>query len=182
MTSVDYSYGIFINNVRIDRFMVFVNLSLSLAIALLRLLKTFNRFCAMYFMHEYRSLFTISMTRKICIVIIMSAIVTFLPLIAFPGDFHDFFRLLSKFLESCKVLITAAAIFPFTICSSILTTSYMILRIAIAIIGFLLGILTVIKFRKYLKQNTWSQLRAAQERTLIIQVNLCSRLDLLYFF
>ena len=182
MTSVDSSYGIFINNVRIDRFMVFVNLSLSLAIALLRLLKTFNRFCAMYFIHEYAKLFTISVTRKICIVIIMSAIFMFLPFVAFPGDFDDLFRLLLKFLESCKVEITTGSIFPFTICSSILTTSYTVLRIAIAIIGFLLGILTVIKFRKYLKQNKWSQLRAKQERTLIIQVNFCSRLDLLYFF
>ena len=182
MTSVDYSYGIFINNVRIDRFMVFVNLSLSLAIALLRLLKTFNRFCAMYFIHEYATLFTKSVTRKICIVIIMSAIVTFLPLVAFPGDFYDLFRLLLKFLESCKVEITISIIFPFTICSRILTTSYTVLRIAIAIIGFLLGILTVIKFRKYLKQNTWSQLRTEQERTLIIQVNICFRLDFLYFF
>ena len=57
----------------------------------------------------------------------------------------------------------------------------MVLRIAIAIIGCLLGILTVIKFRKYLKQNAWSHLRAEQERTLIIQVNICSRLDVLYF-
>ena len=183
MTSVDYSYGIFINNVRIDRFMVFVNLSLSLAIALLRLLKTFNRFCAMYFIHEYKSLFTISVTSKICMVIIMSAIVTFLPLIALPGDFHDFFLLRLKFLESCKVEITPATTFPFTICSSILTTSYTVLRIAIAIIGFLLGILTVIKFRKYLKKkNIWSKLRAQQERTLIIQVNIRSRLYFLYFF
>ena len=101
MTSVDYSYGIFINNVRIDRFMVFVNLSLSLAIALLRLLKTFNRFCAMYFIHEYATLFTKSVTRKICIVIIMSAIVTFLPLVAFPGDFHDFFSIT---LEMFRIL------------------------------------------------------------------------------
>ena len=44
------------------------------------------------------------------------------------------------------------------------------LSISIAILGFVLGILTVIKFRKYLKQNTWSKLRASQERTLIIQV------------
>ena len=162
--------------------MVFVNLSLSLAIALLRLLKTFNRFCAMYFIHEYATLFTKSVTRKICIVIIMSAIATFLPLVAFPGDYDDLFRLLLKFLESCKVEITTGATLSSTICSSILTTSYTVLRIAIAIIGFLLGILTVIKFRKYLKQNTWSQLRAAQERTLIIQVNICSRLDFLNFF
>jgi hypothetical protein len=91
MTSVDYSYGIFINNDRIDRFMVFVNLSLSLAIALLRLLKTVNRFCAMYFINEYMNLFTKSVTRKICIVLIMGVIVTFLPLVAFPGDFDDFF-------------------------------------------------------------------------------------------
>src|SRR3569833_177246 len=120
MTSVDYSYGIFINNVRIDRFMVFVNLSLSLAIAFLRLLKTFNRFYAMYFVLEYSNLFTKSVTRKICIVMIMSVIVTFLPLIAFPGDFYDLFRLLLKFLETCKVEITTGAISSFTICSSIL--------------------------------------------------------------
>ena len=172
MTSIDYSYGIFINNVRIDRFMVFVNLSLSLAIAFMRLLKTFNRFCAMYFIHEYSNCFTISVTRKISIVMIMSVIVTFVPLIAFPGNFDDLFRLLLKCLESCKVKITISTTFPFTICSSILKTSYTVLRIAIAIIGCLLGILMVIKFRKYIKQNTWSQLRAAQERTLIIQVNI----------
>ena len=71
--------------------MVFVNLSFSLAIALLRLLKTFNRFCVMYFIHEYATLFTKSITRKICIVIIMSTIVTFLPLVAFPGDFYFYF-------------------------------------------------------------------------------------------
>ena len=182
MTSVDYSYGIFINNVRIDRFMVFVNLSLSLAIALLRLLKTFNRFYAMYFIHEYSNLFTISVTRKICIVMIMSAIVTFLPLVAFPGDFDDLFRLLLKFLESCKVEITPGITFPFTICSRILTTSYTVLRIAIAIIGLLLGILTVIKFRKYLKQNTWSISRVEIERTLIIQVKFCSRLEFYTFY
>src|SRR3569623_1892992 len=116
--------------------MVFVNLSLSLAIALLRLLKTFNRFCAMYFIHEYMNLFTKSVTRKICIVIIMISIVTFLPLIAFPGNFYDFFRLLVKFLEICKVEITISIIFPFMICSRILTTIYTVLRIAIAIIGF----------------------------------------------
>ena len=46
----------------------------------------------------------------------------------------------------------------------------MVLRIAIAVLGFVLGILTVIRFRKYLKQNTWSKLRSEQERTLIIQV------------
>ena len=83
-----------------------------------------------------------------------------------------------KVLESCKVEITTATTSPFTICSSVLMTSYTILRITIAIIGFLLGILTVIKFRKYLKQNTWSKLRTKRERTLIIQVNICYRLDL----
>ena len=55
----------------------------------------------------------------------------------------------------------------------------MVLRIAIAVLGFVLGILTVIRFRKYLKQNTWSKLKAEQERTLIIQVYFKDRnLDL----
>jgi hypothetical protein len=68
--------------------MIYVNLSLSLSIAFLRLFKTINRFIALYFINEYNSIYNILFTRYLCIGTLLSAILFFAPFIISPSNFY----------------------------------------------------------------------------------------------
>lgn len=136
--------------------MVYINLSLSLALAFLRLFKTINRFYVLYF-PKNDFLYQVHVTKNICLVVITGSFLSFLPIILFPAY--------------CSVEINNNGIVPFDTCSRILYTFFLLVRVAIAVTGFILGILTVIAFRKYIKNNKWTKIKAKQERALIIQVS-----------